>query len=107
MSADEEDLFVKAQANAPLNPDGSFAEERVLVRTKGGEPEYIPGVDVDYMDVSARQMVSAATALIPFLEHDDANRALAGGTLQIAASATPTNTTVISFRPMAPPLLGV
>ena len=82
LSADEEDLFVKAQANAPLNPDGSFAEERVLVRTKGGEPEYIPGVDVDYMDVSARQMVSAATALIPFLEHDDANRALMGSNMQ-------------------------
>ncbi len=82
LSADEEDLYVKAQANAPLNPDGSFAEERVLVRTKGGEIEYIPGVDVDYMDVSARQMVSAATALIPFLEHDDANRALMGSNMQ-------------------------
>ena len=82
LSADEEDLYVKAQANAALNPDGSFAEERVLVRTKGGELEYIPGADVDYMDVSARQMVSAATALIPFLEHDDANRALMGSNMQ-------------------------
>ena len=82
LSADEEDLFVKAQANAPLNPDGTFAEDRVLVRTKGGELEYIPGADVDYMDVSARQMVSAATALIPFLEHDDANRALMGSNMQ-------------------------
>ena len=82
LSADEEDLFVKAQANAPLKADGTFAEERVLVRTKGGELEYIPGTDVDYMDVSARQMVSAATALIPFLEHDDANRALMGSNMQ-------------------------
>ena len=82
LSADEEDLYVKAQANAALNPDGTFAEERVLVRTKGGELEYIPGIDVDYMDVSARQMVSAATALIPFLEHDDANRALMGSNMQ-------------------------
>jgi DNA-directed RNA polymerase subunit beta len=82
LSADEEDLYVKAQANAALNPDGTFAEERVLVRTKGGELEYIPGNDVDYMDVSARQMVSAATALIPFLEHDDANRALMGSNMQ-------------------------
>jgi len=82
LSADEEDLYVKAQANAVLNPDGTFAEERVLVRTKGGELEYVPGGDVDYMDVSPRQMVSAATALIPFLEHDDANRALMGSNMQ-------------------------
>ncbi len=82
LSADEEDEHVIAQANAVLNPDGTFAEKRVLVRTKGGEVEYIPGEDVDYMDVSARQMVSAATALIPFLEHDDANRALMGSNMQ-------------------------
>ena len=82
LSADEEDLYVKAQANAVLNADGTFAEERVLVRTKGGELEYVPGSDVDYMDVSPRQMVSAATALIPFLEHDDANRALMGSNMQ-------------------------
>jgi DNA-directed RNA polymerase subunit beta len=83
LSADEEDLYVVAQANAPLNADGTFAEERVLVRTKGGELEIHPGhFDVDYMDVSARQMVSAATALIPFLEHDDANRALMGSNMQ-------------------------
>ncbi len=82
LSADEEDLHVIAQANAPLDPKGRFAEERVLVRTKGGEVDYIPADDVDYMDVSARQMVSAATALIPFLEHDDANRALMGSNMQ-------------------------
>jgi DNA-directed RNA polymerase subunit beta len=82
LSADEEDEFVIAQANAPLTEDGHFAEERVLVRTKGGEAIDVPGGEVDYMDVSARQMVSAATALIPFLEHDDANRALMGANMQ-------------------------
>jgi DNA-directed RNA polymerase subunit beta len=83
LSADEEDEHVIAQANATLNEDGTaFAEERVLVRVKGGEVEYVPAVDVDYMDVSPRQMVSAATALIPFLEHDDANRALMGANMQ-------------------------
>ena len=83
LTADEEDEHVIAQANEPLTADSHFAEERVLVRTKGGsEVEYIPGADVDYMDVSPRQMVSAATALIPFLEHDDANRALMGSNMQ-------------------------
>ena len=82
LTADEEDLHVIAQANAPLTADNVFAEERVLVRTKGGEVEYVPGVDVDYMDVSPRQMVSVATAMIPFLEHDDANRALMGSNMQ-------------------------
>ncbi|GMA18295.1 DNA-directed RNA polymerase subunit beta [Arsenicicoccus piscis] len=81
LSADEEDEFVIAQANAPLTAEGHFAEERVLVRTKGGEVEFVPAAEVDYMDVSARQMVSAATALIPFLEHDDANRALMGSNM--------------------------
>ncbi|KGN43021.1 DNA-directed RNA polymerase subunit beta [Knoellia aerolata] len=83
LSADEEDEHVIAQANATLDAEGErFAHERVLVRVKGGEVEYIPGDDVDYIDVSARQMVSAATALIPFLEHDDANRALMGSNMQ-------------------------
>ena len=83
LSADEEDEHVIAQANATLTEDGrGFAHERVLVRVKGGEVEYIPREDVDYIDVSARQMVSAATALIPFLEHDDANRALMGANMQ-------------------------
>ncbi|HOB80547.1 MAG TPA: DNA-directed RNA polymerase subunit beta, partial [Ornithinibacter sp.] len=83
LSADEEDEHVIAQANATLNEEGTaFAHERVLVRVKGGEVEYVPAVDVDYIDVSARQMVSAATALIPFLEHDDANRALMGSNMQ-------------------------
>ena len=82
LTADEEDEHVIAQANAPLTADSHFAEDRVLVRTKGGEVEMVRGEDVDYMDVSARQMVSAATALIPFLEHDDANRALMGSNMQ-------------------------
>jgi DNA-directed RNA polymerase subunit beta len=82
LTADEEDRFVKAQANAPLSDDGHFAEDRVLVRRKGGEVELIDPMDVDYMDVSPRQMVSVATAMIPFLEHDDANRALMGANMQ-------------------------
>ena len=61
--------------------DMRFAETRVLVRRRGGEVDYIPGDDVDYMDVSPRQMVSVATAMIPFLEHDDANRALMGANM--------------------------
>jgi DNA-directed RNA polymerase subunit beta len=82
LTADEEDRHVIAQANAPLQGNGSFAENRVLVRRKGGEVDYIPPDDVDYMDVSPRQMVSVATAMIPFLEHDDANRALMGSNMQ-------------------------
>ncbi|GAB3910793.1 DNA-directed RNA polymerase subunit beta [Kibdelosporangium lantanae] len=82
LTADEEDRYVKAQANSPTSDDGSFLEERVLVRTKGGEVEYIDPRGVDYMDVSPRQMVSVATAMIPFLEHDDANRALMGANMQ-------------------------
>jgi DNA-directed RNA polymerase subunit beta len=82
LTADEEDRHVIAQANSPLNPDGTFAEDRVLVRTKGGEVDFILGADVDFMDVSPRQMVSVATAMIPFLEHDDANRALMGSNMQ-------------------------
>jgi DNA-directed RNA polymerase subunit beta len=82
LTADEEDEHVIAQANAPLTEDGTYAEPRVLVRRKGGEVEYIPAKEVDYMDVSPRQMVSVATAMIPFLEHDDANRALMGANMQ-------------------------
>jgi DNA-directed RNA polymerase subunit beta len=82
LTADEEDRHVIAQANAPINAAGSFVENRVLVRRKGGEVDYIPPDDVDYIDVSPRQMVSVATAMIPFLEHDDANRALMGSNMQ-------------------------
>jgi len=82
LTADEEDRHVVAQANSPLTTNGTFAEERVLVRKKGGEVDFIAPDDVDYMDVSPRQMVSVATAMIPFLEHDDANRALMGSNMQ-------------------------
>ena len=82
LTADEEDEHVIAQANAPLTDDNTFAEARVLVRRKGGEVEFIPADEVDYMDVSPRQMVSVGTAMIPFLEHDDANRALMGANMQ-------------------------
>ncbi len=82
LTADEEDRFVIAQANAPLKEDGAFAEDRVLVRRKGGEVDFVTPEAVDYMDVSPRQMVSVATAMIPFLEHDDANRALMGSNMQ-------------------------
>ena len=82
LTADEEDRHVIAQANAELDDDGRFAVSRVLVRKKGGEVELIAPNDVDYMDVSPRQMVSVATAMIPFLEHDDANRALMGANMQ-------------------------
>jgi DNA-directed RNA polymerase subunit beta len=82
LTADEEDKHVIAQANAPLNPNSTFAENRVLVRRKEGEVDYVEPTAVDYMDVSPRQMVSVATAMIPFLEHDDANRALMGSNMQ-------------------------
>ena len=81
LTADEEDEHIIAQANAPLTDDNHFSEERVLVRRRGGEVEYILANEVDYMDVSPRQMVSVATAMIPFLEHDDANRALMGSNM--------------------------
>ncbi|MDJ0770629.1 MAG: DNA-directed RNA polymerase subunit beta, partial [Ilumatobacter sp.] len=103
MAADEEENYVVAQANTPLNDDGTFVDDRVLVRRspqaaslddlrKMLEQEsffgattdigYVPPVEVDYMDVSPKQIVSVATALIPFLEHDDANRALMGANMQ-------------------------
>ncbi|WIX80025.1 DNA-directed RNA polymerase subunit beta [Amycolatopsis carbonis] len=82
LTADEEDRFVKAQANAPITDDGHFVENKVLGRRKGGEVELIDPLEIDYMDVSPRQMVSVATAMIPFLEHDDANRALMGANMQ-------------------------
>ena len=82
LTADDEDRHIIAQANTELAEDGTFLNERVLVRTKGGETDDLPPAEIDYMDVSPRQMVSVATALIPFLEHDDANRALMGANMQ-------------------------
>ncbi|MEV3966503.1 DNA-directed RNA polymerase subunit beta, partial [Nocardia sp. NPDC050193] len=76
LTADEEDRHVRAQANSAVDSDGNFVEDRVLCRRGNEEMEFVPATEVDYMDVSPRQMVSVATAMIPFLEHDDANRAL-------------------------------
>ena len=103
MAADEEENYVVAQANTPIHADGSFKSERVLVRRSpqaanledlkrmleaesffGATTDiaYVPPAEVDYMDVSPKQIVSVGTALIPFLEHDDANRALMGANMQ-------------------------
>ncbi|AHD20797.1 DNA-directed RNA polymerase subunit beta [Rhodococcus pyridinivorans] len=82
LTADEEDRYLIAQANSPIGSDNRFSDERVLVRKKGAEIEYVSADQVEYMDVSPRQMVSVATAMIPFLEHDDANRALMGANMQ-------------------------
>ena len=79
--ADEEEQHVVAQANAPLDDEGHFVAERVPARYGDTFPEARAG-QVDYMDVSPKQIVSVATALIPFLEHDDANRALMGSNMQ-------------------------
>ena len=81
LTADEEEEFSVAQANAQLTENDEFAEDRVSVRYGEGF-EMEPPVRVSYMDVSPRQLVSVATALIPFLEHDDANRALMGSNMQ-------------------------
>jgi DNA-directed RNA polymerase subunit beta len=103
MAADEEENYVVAQANTPIKPDGSFADERILVRRSpqaasledlrkmleaesffGATTDIaaVPPSEVQLMDVSPKQIVSVATALIPFLEHDDANRALMGANMQ-------------------------
>src|SRR5207249_8555825 len=82
LTADEEDPLVIAQANTPVDKNGRFTEDHVLVRRKGGEVDYVLPDEVDYMDVSPKPIVSVAAALIPFLEHDDANRALMGANMQ-------------------------
>ncbi|MCD4549865.1 DNA-directed RNA polymerase subunit beta [Schaalia sp. lx-100] len=82
LTADDEFGHFIAQASSRLNDDGSFAEEFVLCRVAGEDPTLVARDRIDYMDVSARQMVSVATAFIPFLEHDDANRALMGANMQ-------------------------
>jgi DNA-directed RNA polymerase subunit beta len=81
LSADEEDKYTVAQANAPVDEQGHFAVAHVACRTRHTFKD-LPIGDVDYMDVSPKQIVSVATALIPFLEHDDANRALMGSNMQ-------------------------
>ena len=82
LTADEEDRYVIAQANAAMDDEGHLIEERVLVRIKHGDADEVTPDEVEYMDVSPRQMVSVATALIPVLEHDDASRALMGANMQ-------------------------
>ncbi|KRM68261.1 DNA-directed RNA polymerase subunit beta [Apilactobacillus ozensis DSM 23829 = JCM 17196] len=81
LSADEEDNYVVAQANSPLNEDGSFANDVVMARYKSNNIE-TKIENVDYMDVSPKQVVSVASACIPFLENDDSNRALMGANMQ-------------------------
>ncbi len=94
LAADDEDRHVIAQANAHIADDGRFLDDRVLVRAGRGELAFVPPTEVDYMDVSPKQIISVATALIPFLEHDDANRALMGANMQRQA--------VPVLRPEAP-----
>jgi DNA-directed RNA polymerase subunit beta len=94
LAADDEDRYVIAQANARVDENGRFLDDRVLVRAKRGEVAYVEPSEVDYMDVSPKQIVSVATSLIPFLEHDDANRALMGANMQRQA--------VPVLRPTAP-----
>ncbi|MBQ9402202.1 MAG: DNA-directed RNA polymerase subunit beta, partial [Clostridia bacterium] len=81
MTADEEDLYKVATANEPLNPDGTFVHDRITVRDKAEIIE-VPVSQVDFIDVSPRQVVSVATAMVPFLENDDATRALMGSNMQ-------------------------
>jgi len=81
LTADQEEKFVIAQANAPLNEDRTFQNERVMVRARADFIE-VDSSEVQYMDVSPKQVVSIAAGLIPFLEHDDANRALMGSNMQ-------------------------
>ena len=81
LSAMDEDKYVVAQANAKLNPDGSFVEKFVSCRKQGDYVTKEPR-EIQFMDVSPKQVISVATSLIPFLEHDDANRALMGSNMQ-------------------------
>src|SRR5213594_2490462 len=81
LTADREEAFIVAQANAPIDDRGNFTTDRVTCRCKGDFIDVEP-TRVDYMDVSPKQLVSVAAGLIPFLEHDDANRALMGSNMQ-------------------------
>jgi DNA-directed RNA polymerase subunit beta len=81
LTADREEAYIIAQANAPIDDKGNFLTERVTCRSKGDFIDVEPA-RVDYMDVSPKQLVSVAASLIPFLEHDDANRALMGSNMQ-------------------------
>src|SRR5699024_8082338 len=81
LTADEEDTHVVRQANAPLDEEGHFVNDEVIARFRG-ENTIVPKVQIDYLDVSPKQVVSGATACIPFLENDDSNRALMGANMQ-------------------------
>lgn len=81
MTADEEDEYLVAQANEPIDEEGNFLDTKITVRTKE-DVIVVPAEDVDFMDISPRQIVSVATAMIPFLENDDASRALMGSNMQ-------------------------
>jgi DNA-directed RNA polymerase subunit beta len=94
LTADEEDRAIIAQANAEIDDKGNFVGDKVLVRGKQNEVDYVEPGEVDFMDVSPKQIVSVAAACIPFLEHDDANRALMGANMQRQA--------VPLLRPQAP-----
>ncbi len=94
LSADREEHFTIAPANEPLNKMGQFANARVAVRHRAGEFAIRPPTQVDYMDVSPKQIMSVSASLVPFLEHDDANRALMGANMQRQA--------VPLLRPEAP-----
>ena len=94
LTADEEDRAIIAQANAEMDSNNTFVGNEVLVRGRYNEVETVVPADVDYMDVSPKQIVSVSTACIPFLEHDDANRALMGANMQRQA--------VPLLRPQAP-----
>ena len=82
LTADMEDRAVIAQANAVIDDKGRFTEDRVLARARHNEVDYVDPNDVEYMDVSPKQIVSVSASCIPFLEHDDANRALMGANMQ-------------------------
>ena len=82
LTAAQEDEYTIAQANAPLKEDGTFQNKRVLSRQNGGAVAFVSDIEINFMDVSPKQICSVTTALIPFLEHDDANRALMGSNMQ-------------------------
>ena len=82
LTADEEEMLIIAQANEPLDSNNKFINFKVASRGAGGEIDLVPRDLIDYMDVSPKQVVSVATAMIPFLENDDANRALMGANMQ-------------------------
>ncbi|CAN5705822.1 DNA-directed RNA polymerase subunit beta [soil metagenome] len=94
LTADEEDKAIIAQANAVVDGKGNFGEKMVLVRARHNDIDYVGPSEIDYMDVSPKQIVSVSAACIPFLEHDDANRALMGANMQRQA--------VPLLRPQAP-----